>query len=424
MPRWPVALLGTTTYKLRVMAGHSIDIAILGGGLAGGVTALALAIARPDLRLLLVERGAGLGGNHVWSFFESDIAKPNRWLTDLLVAAQWSGHAVRFPRFARNLTGGYASITSEKLDEVLRQTLRPEAIMCGAEVAQTTSQGFTLTDGRSFQAGVVIDARGAAGCPHLAGGWQKFIGQMVRLEHPHGVKRPLIMDARVVQRDGFRFVYCLPFSPDTLFIEDTYYSATPKLDRDRLVAGIAEYCQLARWTIAEVLREEMGQLPVVAGGDYAAFRASWTRPGAAPLPTIGVRAGLFNPLTGYSLPKAVEMAVMIAGLPDLSASAITRACEAHASAHWRATGYYRLLARMLFGAASPRQRYKVFARFYTFRQPLIERFYAGRLTLLDQLRVLIGKPPVPIGRALASLFGRGLPLSPLGEISMNTGAKA
>ena len=52
----------------------SCHIAILGGGLAGSLIALAMARYRPELRVQLIERGASLGGNHVWSFFASDLA--------------------------------------------------------------------------------------------------------------------------------------------------------------------------------------------------------------------------------------------------------------------------------------------------------------------------------------------------------------
>ena len=38
------------------------------------------------------------------------------------------------------------------------------------------------------------------------------------------------MDATVPQRDGFRFVYTLPFAPDRVLIEDTYYSDGLDLD--------------------------------------------------------------------------------------------------------------------------------------------------------------------------------------------------
>ncbi|HEX2561365.1 lycopene cyclase family protein [Phenylobacterium sp.] len=42
-------------------------------------------------------------------------------------------------------------------------------------------------------------------------------------------------------------------------------------------------------------------------------------------------------------------------------------------------------------------------RFYRLPQPLIERFYAGRPSLADKVRILAGKPPVPVRRALAAL---------------------
>ena len=40
------------------------DVAILGGGLAGGLIALALRRKRPELDVLLIEESATLGGNH------------------------------------------------------------------------------------------------------------------------------------------------------------------------------------------------------------------------------------------------------------------------------------------------------------------------------------------------------------------------
>ena len=72
-----------------------------------------------------------------------------------------------------------------------------------------------------------------------------------------------------------------------------------------------------------------------------------------------------------------------------------------------------MLTKMLFAAARPEQRYRMLERFYRLPQPLIERFYAGRSTPADALRILAGKPPVPISSALASLAGMGRPLAPL-----------
>ena len=108
-------------------------------------------------------------------------------------------------------------------------------------------------------------------------------------------------------------------------------------------------------------------------------------------------------MTGYSLPDAVRVALAISAMPDLAGSALHDRLLAMAQAHWRGQAYYRLLATMLFRAAEPAERWRILARFYTLDPALIGRFYAGRSTLWDRLRVLTGKPPVPISRAIRAL---------------------
>ena len=61
---------------------------------------------------------------------------------------------------------------------------------------------------------------------------------------------------------------------------------------------------------------------------------------------------------------------------------------------------------MLFRAAEPDQRYQVLERFYRLSPDLVQRFYAAESTRADQLRILAGRPPVPIGRAFQSLLAR------------------
>jgi lycopene beta-cyclase len=390
------------------MNGRDIDIAILGGGLAGGLIALALARLRPELRLLLIEQGERFGGNHVWSFFASDVAHDDGWLVDPLVVARWDSYEVRFQRYVRAMTTPYRSITSERLDQVLNQTLPAEARLTGARVTAATPISVSLADGRVMAAGAVIDARGVAGLPGMAGGWQKFMGRMVRLKQPHEMLRPVVMDVRLEQRDGFRFIYCLPFSSHEVFVEDTYYSSSPVLDQDLLGERLDNYCRFARLDVAEVLREETGVLPVIAEGDFGAF---W--PQGAPA-RAGARAALLHPLTSYSLPDAVRFACCIGAQKDMSGAALARVSRAYALRHWQRGRFYRSLATMMFGAARPSRRYKVLEHFYQKPQGLIERFYAGRSSWLDKLRLMTGAPPVPVGRAISALRGKGsYPLSPL-----------
>ena len=62
---------------------------------------------------------------------------------------------------------------------------------------------------------------------------------------------------------------------------------------------------------------------------------------------------------------------------------------------------------MLFKAAAPEERYRVMQRFYGLDARLIARFYAARSTAADKARVLIGRPPVPVGRAIRAIAGVG-----------------
>ncbi len=235
----------------------------------------------------------------------------------------------------------------------------------------------------------------------MALGFQKFLGQELRLAHPHGLDAPLLMDATVDQEDGYRFVYLLPFAPDTLLVEDTYYADGGEVDADALRARIAGYAAARGWQVAEVLREEQGVLPIVLSGDP---EAEWRAAGG--VPRSGLAAGLFHPTTGYSLPDAVRLADLVARLPDLAAPALFAALRDHALAQWRRRGFFRLLNRMLFLAAPPAARRRVMQRFYGLPEPLVARFYAARPTLADRVRILSGRPPVPVGAALrAALSG-------------------
>ncbi|USI74363.1 lycopene beta-cyclase CrtY [Sphingomonas morindae] len=377
------------------------DLAIVGGGLAGGLIALAVRRHRPEARIALIEAGARCGGNHIWSFFDSDIAPAHRPLVAPLAQHRWPGYDIAFPAHRRRLETGYNSIASEALDAALAAALPLEARLLGRAASAVTPTEVRLEDGTRLAATGVIDARGPGPSAALELGWQKFLGQTLRLSAPHGLARPIVMDATVPQIDGYRFVYVLPLAPDQLFVEDTYYSDTPALDVPALAERIAAYAAARGWRVAGVAREETGALPVVLAGDFAAY---WNAGGAG-VAKAGLRAGLFHPTTGYSLPDAVRTAHLVAGLADWSGPALHAALHRHAAAQWRARGFYRLLDRMLFRAAEPAARYKVLERFYRLDPALIGRFYAARSTWADKARIVAGRPPVPLGRAMAAAAG-------------------
>lgn len=378
------------------------DIAIVGGSLSGGLTALALRKMRPDLSIILIDSAETFGGNHIWSYFASDIHPDNRWLTAPLVTCGWSGYDVHFPEHSRTLDNIYYSIESERLHEVLIETLPNDSIFLGQEVKSMSPRLVVLKGGRRINAGGVIDARGTADMQYLDCGWQKFTGKMLQLEDPHNLRRPIIMDASVTQYDGYRFVYILPFSMDKIFVEDTYYSDNPHHDNDSMTDRLTEYINDAKWNVREVIREETGVLPVIMDGDLDKYWAS----GSGRVAKIGMRGGFFHSVTSYSLPDAVRTAIFIAQQNDFDGDRLNLVLRNRANQHWVENSFYRKLNKMLFRAAVPHERYKILEKFYTLSPELISRFYSGNSSAIDKLRIISGKAPVPIKKAMKAIMSK------------------
>jgi len=378
----------------------SLDVVLAGGGLANGLIALRLRQLRPELSLAVVEQGPSLGGNHTWSFHTTDLTEAERdWVRPLL-SRSWPSHRVVFPRYERSLPGGYHSIRSERFHEVVAGAV-DGALRTGTGIAELGPGWVVLDDGSHLEARCVIDGRG---WPQPAGvrlGYQKFLGLDLRLAEPHGLGVPILMDASCEQLDGYRFFYVLPWSETELLVEDTTYSDTPDSDLGRLRSAVLGYAEQKGWKVEQVGREETGVLPIPLSGSATAFLDV----GPPGLPRSGLRAGLFHLTTSYSLPWAVRLADAIAALPLVDSASVERLVRARATEHWRRGAFFRVLNRMLFCAAQPEQRVRIFQRFYRSSPALIERFYAGRLTLFDRVRILTGRPPVPVLAALRSAFG-------------------
>ncbi len=385
------------------MASPDYDLILVGGGLASSLIAWRLAIDRPDLRVAVVERDGRLGGKHTWSFFDGDISSEDRVWLEPATPHRWTGgYEIYFPGLSRSMKTPYNSMTSERLHAAVAPLLGNRLIT--GEVVAVSPDGVTLADQTVLKAGGVIDARGPAPTPHLDLGWQLFLGRTVLLSQPHALTRPTIMDATVAQGDAYRFVYLLPFDERTVLVEDTYYVDGSQLDRDTLRLRVDQYIRSRGWTVEAVLDEEEGVLPIALDGDIDAFWAE-----GPPVARAGLAAALFHPTTGYSLLDAVGTARAIAASDDLSSIGVRALMEARSKQLWADRAFYRLLDRMLFRAAEPKDRWRVMRRFYGLSEPLVRRFYAGRSTALDKARILTGKPPVPIHRALRQLreTGRG-----------------
>lgn len=266
-------------------------------------------------------------------------------------------------------------------------------------VAKLANDHVILEDGQVLRAPAIVDGRGAQEIKPA--GFQKFVGFNVRTKHAHGLTRPILMDARVSQIDGYRFFYVLPWGETELLIEDTRYCDTPRLSLDEFEKEIRRYTHDRGWEIHQVLDIETGVLPIP-------FFPPPTLRRTLEVPRVGMAGGFFHPVTGYSLPDAVRIAERVSGLGTLTSQSIADELALYAETRANVVRFLCALNRMMFLAGDPDKRFKIFEHFHRLPEKSIQRFYRGTLSPVDGVRLLAGRPPVPIWGAIQSALSPSL----------------
>ena len=184
--RWAASLLSP-----RAMDGRMIDMAVVGGGLAGGLVALAVRRAHPELNIAIFEAGESLGGNHRWSWFASDLDAPG---TQLMAGFATTGG----PAATMSLPGH----TRHRLRPIVRSPAGISMPRCAANcpqppsarrhARQTGCRRRHAASGEHIAARCVIIAAISPLGP-LRGGWQVFVGRHLRTRTAHGVADPIVM---------------------------------------------------------------------------------------------------------------------------------------------------------------------------------------------------------------------------------------
>jgi lycopene beta-cyclase len=384
------------------------DYVLVGGGLQNALLAEAVLTERPGARLALVERGGSVGGNHTWCFHAADVPAAAQGFVEPFVVQRWPRHAVTFPHLSRVVEESYSAITSERVASVIAERARRgELLLALNETAQRVeARRVELASGSVLEGKVVVDARGPDGFPRAqAVGYQKFLGLELEVQANSAPAEPVLMDASVQQIDGFRFFYVLPFSPERVLVEDTYFSEGPELDRDALRDRVLGYAAASGFAAKRVIREEAGVLPLPARPPGFSLR-----PG---LVVAGYRGGFFHPTTGYSFPLAVRVALAAAQSSPAELPKRLHELALHVSGQQR---FATLLNRMLFHAYRDQDRYGVLERFYRLPAATIRRFYALDLSAWDRARILLGRPPrgLSLSGLVTALKERSEPLHPQG----------
>ncbi len=289
--------------------------AILGAGLAG--LSLAVALVRDGVRepIVLIDRRSQHGRDRTWCFWDvrptpfSALAS-HRWDRWRVIGEDGTAAVHRSPAHpylhldSRAL---YAAALAE-LERAPNVHLRLGERVLGIEPGEQLP--VVRTERESFAAGRVYDGlasaspllRGrAAAAIELA---QSFLGWEVETEAPvfGDAATATLMDFRVPQDRGLRFLYVLPFSPTHALVEDTSIAAggVPAGERRALL----EAWLAARTPGWEVRHEERGRI-AMSTHRYALEPAPRVHP-------IGTAAGAVRPSSGYAFVRTQAHCVALA----------------------------------------------------------------------------------------------------------------
>ena len=404
------------------MKSQFFDYILVGGGLQSGLLVLALRHHQPTARVLLVERNHQLAGNHTWSFHPKDVSPSSAAWVSPAVEYRWPSYQVRLNGFQTQVDLSYESISAAFFAEVVKNSLvcsdaggtnltEPLGVLLlDTDVYQVDRGEIKTASGDSYRGRLVIDCRGPKPAREKCFtqcGYQKFWGFEIELQSEWPFVGPVVMDDRIDQSDGFRFIYSLPFDRRRVLVEDTRFSNSSVIDRDDCLAQVSKYLEIIGVQNWSIIREEHGILPMPISGER--MPGHGTESGTEQVLAGGYAGGWFHVATGYSFPLSIAFAETVACVsPESAVSAVHRLANSQRTR----SRFGRFLNRLLFCLVKPTKRYQIFRRFYkVLSADSIARFYSHRFTMGDAFRIVVGMPPAglqPVG-FLRSFFPQPKP---------------
>lgn len=371
------------------------DVIIAGCGFAGGILAYRLKQVKPSLKVCVIEQKEKLSEEYTWSFFSQDISKENMEWVAPLIKYRWNRYEVRFPEFTRFFDSTYNSIPAENLFNAIETQLRDDLIL-GKKADIVSHDRVVLEDGATYNGGCVIDARGYRDRFNFETGYQKFVGIDVTLEEPHNMDHPVIIDATLEQKDGFRLMYILPWEDNKLMFEDTYYTLNPAMDIDEFKKDILAYAESNGFRVKSVDRIEKGctAIPMEADPDVKEDLKKG-------IPMIGMRGGIINPMTGYGAPAGIGLADMIANLDEINNKNVSEVIKKGSAKLLPPLVFTRLMDRLMFKCTEGAELQLLFQYFFKKNDGMVSRFFSGRYKLADYINIFVAiPPPLPYSRLL------------------------
>ena len=272
--------------------------AIVGAGCAGLTLAHAL-IGSKNFPCLLLDPQE-MRPEHAFSFW--DDGHPNLALARSLAKKSWSKWEIKTldrTVVKTSRTFFYSTVSSSSYEKYLTKNIKTNnGSILKTKVTRLHKKNdkhqIDTSSGKSFYAKNVFDSRPAQ--PSTKTLFQHFLGWEVNTVAPtFDDTMVTLMDFRVPQKEGFHFMYVLPYSKTSALIESTVYSSQI-LSSEWYEHQITQYLKnFLSCTTYKIVYKERGAIPLNKKNDVIPFGIP-----------IGLNAGALRASTGYAFSQIIH----------------------------------------------------------------------------------------------------------------------
>ncbi|MFI4847307.1 MAG: lycopene beta-cyclase CrtY [Candidatus Makana argininalis] len=356
------------------------SIIIIGVGLSNGLIAIRLKQYFPELNILLIEK-KNIKNNKKWSFhLTNNLLIKNNWLLPI-IDYFWPTYIVNFNKYRRLIKKEYLTITSYKFYKFINKFFKKK-ILFKYVVSILSDHTLKLNNNLILNAEIIIDGRGYKKNNNIKYYFQYFFGQEIQLNINHNIKNPIIIDSKINQKNGYRFLYILPISPYSIFIEDTIYLNNLNLNTKINNSNILKFLKKNNFNIKNIRKEEKGIIPIYIYNNFNFFIKN------IKIPCSGLRAGLLNNTTGYSFKYSIFVSYKISKVNKFTSCILNKLITNISYKIWVENIFLRILNSIFFDKNFIFEKKKIIKNFYKLSDKIINKFYLCKLNFLEKFKII------------------------------------